>query len=603
MNKGFFKTFWAALLAFVVGGILLIVLSVMLFAGIGSAFSTTTPVVVAENSVLKIDFAENIVDGPASTPTPTIDPMSMSLSFSSTLSMRKVEEALEAAAIDPKIKAIYISYEGPGDVSGTAMMEELRAALVKFRNSGKPIFAYNKTYTSALYWLTSVADHIYINPEGVIEWHGVASNVVFYKGLIDKLGINMEILRHGTFKSAVEPFMDTKMSPANRMQTQTMVNTIWDAMLTDISASRNIDKALLQEYADNLALALPQDGVERGFFDAAIHEDEVMKIIAETIADEGVEVDEDAKPEMVSLGDYSSQVTPNYKRMPRNKVAVIYAAGEIVDGSSAQGSLGDQTLVEQLARAREDSGVKAVVLRVNSPGGSALASEIMWREIERLRAEKPVIVSMGDYAASGGYYISAPADVILANRTTLTGSIGVFGLLFNAGEALEDKIGVTFDVVSSADHADLGALYRPMKATERAYMMKQIERTYSTFIGHVADGRNMTIEEVDAIGQGRVWCGSDAAQIGLVDGMGTLSDAIALAADRAGVADDYRVVEIAPEEDALMAMLSSLMAKVKAPTKTPTTELQEVFTEYNHLLQMLSTEGVQARMPYTITIE
>ena len=600
MNK-FFKTFWAALLAFIVGGILLVVLGVMLFAGIGAAFSTSTPVVVGENSVLKIDFAENIVDGPSGTPTPTIDPLSMSVSFSSALSMRKVEEALEAAATDPNIKALYINYAGPGDVSGTAMMEELRAALVKFRASGKPIFAYNKTYTAALYWLSSVADKIYINPEGMIEWHGVASNVVFYKGLIDKLGVNMEILRHGTFKSAVEPYMDTKMSPANRMQTQTMVNTIWEAMLSDISASRGIEEELLQEYADNLTLALPQVAVEKGFFDGAIHEDEVMQIIAESIAAEGVEVEADAKPDMVSLGDYSAQVMPNYKKMPRNKVAVVYASGEIIDGKSAQGSLGDVTLVEQLAKVREDKNVKAVVLRVNSPGGSALASEIMWREIERLRAEKPVIVSMGDYAASGGYYISAPADVIIANRTTLTGSIGVFGLMFNAGEALEDKVGVTFDVVKSADHADLGALYRPMSSTERAYMMKQIERTYSTFIGHVADGRNMSVEEVDAIGQGRVWCGADAEEIGLVDGLGTLSDAIALAADRAGVSDDYRVVEIAPEEDALMAMLSSLMAKVKG-TPAPQTELQQVFDEYNHVLQMLSTEGVQARMPYTIEI-
>lgn len=600
MNK-FFKTFLAALLAFVVGGVVLVVLSGMIIAGIGAAFTTSTPTVVGENSVLKINFTENIVDGPSGVPTPSIDPLNMSVSFSSALSMRKVEEALESAATDPKIKALYINYEGPGDVSGTAMMEELRAALVNFRASGKPIFAYNKSYTTALYWLSSVADKIYINPEGMIEWHGISSQIVFYKGLIDKLGVNMEILRHGTFKSAVEPYMDTKMSPANRLQTQTMVNTIWEAMLSDISASRGIEQELLQEYADNLTLALPQVAVEKGFFDAAIHEDEVMQIIAETIAGEGVEVEADAKPDMVSLGDYSAQVVPNYKRMPTNKVAVLYASGQIIDGTSSQGSLGDVTLVEQLSKVREDKNVKAVVLRVNSPGGSALASEIMWREIERLRAEKPVIVSMGDYAASGGYYISAPADVILANRTTLTGSIGVFGLMFNAGEALEKKVGVTFDGVSSADHADIGSLYRPMSSTERAYMMKQIERTYSTFIGHVADGRNMTIEEVDAIGQGRVWCGADAQEIGLVDGMGTLSDAIALAADRAGVADDYRVVEIAPEEDALMAMLSTFMAKVKG-TPAPQTQLDQLFDEYNHVLQMLSTEGVQARMPYTIEI-
>ncbi len=601
----FFKTFWAALLAFVVANILMAVVGGLIIGGMMVALSPKSPS-VSEGSVLKIDFAENIVDGPAGAPQLAIDPLTMSMNFSSGLSLLKVTDALEAAAEDPSIKGIYINYLGPGDVSGTAMMEELRAALEKFHESGKFIITYNKTYSSALYWLASLSDKIYINPEGSIEWHGIAANVVFYKGLIDKLGVNMEILRHGTFKSAVEPYMTDRMSPANRMQTETMVSTIWNTMLSDVAEARNLSTDHLMACAENLTLSSPAVAVEQGFFDAILYEDEVMKILAAEVAgvdpssEEAAELDE---PTFISLGDYSSTVLPSYKRMPRNKVAVVYASGEIVDGTSGTGVIGDITLAEQLAEQREDPSVKAVVLRVNSPGGSALASEVIWREMELLRAEKPVVVSMGDYAASGGYYISAPADIILSNRTTLTGSIGVFGLMFNAGEALEDKIGITFDVAKSASHADLGAVYRPMTAAERDYMMGQVERTYSTFVNHVSQGRNMTFDEVDAIGQGRVWCGADAEGIGLVDGMGTLSDAIDLAADRAGVADDYRVVEVVPAGDPFSELLATAFAKSSAKESgVSADELGRLFSNYNHVLRMLQTEGVQARMPYTIEI-
>ncbi len=601
----FFKTFWAALLAFVVANILMVVVGGLVIGGMMVALSPKSPA-VGEGSVLKIDFAENIVDGPASSPQFAIDPLTMSMNFSSGLSLLSVTEALDAAAEDPSIKGIYINYLGPGDVSGTAMMEELRAALEEFRASGKFIITYNKTYSPALYWLASLSDRLYINPEGAIEWHGMAANVVFYKGLIDKLGVNVEILRHGTFKSAVEPYMMDRMSPANRMQTETMVSTIWNTIVSDVAEARNLSVDHLMACAENLTLSSPAAAVEEGFFDAALYEDEVMKILAAEVAgvdpsaEEAAELDE---PTFVTLGEYSSTVVPSYKRMPRNKVAVVYASGEIVDGTSGNGVIGDITLAEQLAKQREDSSVKAVVLRVNSPGGSALASEVIWREMELLRAEKPVVVSMGDYAASGGYYISAPADIILSNRTTLTGSIGVFGLMYNAGEALEDKIGITFDVAKSNSHADLGAVYRPMSATEREYMMGQVERTYTTFVNHVSAGRNMTFDEVDAVGQGRVWCGADAEKIGLVDGMGTLADAIDLAADRAGVAEDYRVVEVLPASDPFSEILASAFAKSKNYSAVePNSELGRLFSNYNHILQMLSTEGVQARMPYTIEI-
>lgn len=578
----FFKSFLASLLAFFVANFLwffLLMVFVMGFAAL-STISTTT---VTPKSVLHLNLNESIVDQPTSNPFATFDPMSMNMPKS--VSNLQVMRAIESAAQDPNIEGLYINLTGAGSVT-TALMEELHGYLKSFKQSGKFVLAYGENYTQGGYYLSSVADSIFLNPAGEMEWRGLAMQVMFYKGLLDKLGVEPQIFRHGTFKSAIEPYILTKMSPENRLQMETLVNSIWGTLVEDIAENRNLSIDSLNIYATELSAMSANDALDKRLIDALKYEDEVEDIMREKL-----ELDADDDIPLVSLGDYiaAKPYTPAYSD---NKIEVIYAEGQIVQGSSARGSLGSSTLAEQLAEARLDEDVKAVVVRVNSPGGSALASEVMWREMELLREQKPVVVSMGDYAASGGYYISAPADVIVADEMTLTGSIGVFGMMFNAGKALSNKVGVTFDVAKSNPSADMGAINRAVTANEREYIMKGIEEVYSTFVNHVADGRNMTFDSVDAIGQGRVWSGNDGKRIGLVDEIGGLNYAIAIAADKAECADDYMVRESMGEQTGVMAMFNKFRAHISE--RKMRKEMGEYYDDYLALRAMMENEGVQA---------
>lgn len=578
----FFKSFLASLLAFFVANFLwffLLMVFVMGFAAL-STISTTT---VAPKSVLHLNLNESIVDQPTSNPFATFDPMSMNMPKS--VSNLQVMRAIESAAQDPNIEGLYINLTGAGSVT-TALMEELHGYLKSFKQSGKFVLAYGENYTQGGYYLSSVADSIFLNPAGEMEWRGLAMQVMFYKGLLDKLGVEPQIFRHGTFKSAIEPYILTKMSPENRLQMETLVNSIWGTLVEDIAENRNLSIDSLNIYATELSAMSANDALEKRLIDALKYEDEVEDIMREKL-----ELDADDDIPLVSLGEYiaSKPYTPAYSD---NKIEVIYAEGQIVQGTSQKGSLGSATLAEQLAEARLDEDVKAVVLRVNSPGGSALASEVMWREMELLREQKPVVVSMGDYAASGGYYISAPADVIVADEMTLTGSIGVFGMMFNAGKALSNKVGVTFDVAKSNPSADMGAINRSVTAKERDYIMKGIEEVYTTFVNHVADGRNMTFDSVDAIGQGRVWSGNDGKRIGLVDEIGGLNYAIAIAADKAECLDDYMVRESMGEQTGVMAMLNKFRAHISE--RKMRKEMGEYYDDYLALRAMMENEGVQA---------
>lgn len=582
--KGFFKTFFAALLAVLLVALLPIF---VISALVGSI--EPEEVSVPEKAVLVINLDENIADSPR---IPTIAAGSGGgIEFLSTLSMLDVMEALEEAASDERIVGIYLNYTGAGTIEGTAQIEELRSLLAEFKAaSGKPIVAYNEVYSQGTYWLSSLADEIYLNPQGSLDWRGLASQTLFFKGAIDKLGVDVQILRHGTYKSAVEPYMLREMSPANRRQSEAMVEALWGALLDDVALSRNLSPAYLADHAAKLSVASPAAAVELGFVDALKYEDEVLDRLAQLTAT--------AKPEFVTLGEYSASLLPT--KISPNKVAIIYADGEIIDGEGGEGIVGGATMVEQIRRAREDKGVKAVVLRVNSPGGSALASEVMWRELTLLGESKPVVVSMSNYAASGGYYISSPADHIIANRTTLTGSIGVFGLVISAKDALSDKLGVTVDVAKSSPHADMGSLFRPLSQSEINFMQRSIEDVYNTFISHVADGREMTPEAVDAIGEGRVWSGVDAGRIGLVDEFGGLKRALAVAAEKAELGEDWRVVEILEEEDEFAAILNSFM-NAKAPKLMGRLRgASEGLESVSRLVEEGSS--VQARMPYDVVI-
>ncbi len=589
MNFG--RTFFASLLAVVVGFGLVIMLWTMVIVGMVSAFGSSPAVVVSSGSVLRLDLGA-VTDSPAASPLDGFDFQSMEIVPRMTL--LKTVQSIQAAASDDRIEGIYIRLGESANVS-LASLEEIRAELERFKESGKFIVAYEEAYGQLAYWFASVADEVYTNPAGGLQWQGLSSTLMFYKGLFDKLGVEPVVVRHGSFKSAVEPYIVDRMSPENRLQYEKMTGSLWDMVLEQVSASRNVPVADLQAWADGLAIDSPTAAVEKGLIDDLWYENQVMDKLAEL---SGSVEGED--PEIVSLGDYASQVSAA-NVSSKNKIAVIYAEGSIVSGTGARGEVGSESLVEKIRKARDDDQTVAVVLRINSPGGSALASEVMWGELELLKAEKPLIVSMGALAASGGYYIAAPADAIYANRTTLTGSIGVFGLFFNVGGALKEKLGVTTDVVNTGRYADLGSAYRTPSSTELAYIQTSIEEVYSTFVGHVADGRNMSPEAVDAIGQGRVWAGNDALEIGLIDGFGGLADALSLAADRVGVTEDFRIWEVTGEPSPLDALFSGLSASIK--TQILKNELGTTYQHYQQINTMMNQGGIQARMPFNVEIQ
>ena len=583
----FGKAFVAALLAFVAGSVGLTILSIIFFAGISAMF---TPEVksVPDKAILRIDLAESLVDAPSKNPMGSFDVMSMS--SVSSLTIYDALRALESAAKDERIEGIYINLTGGGS-AGMTLLEELRAAITAFKQSGKWVVAYNDTYSQGGYYLASVADKIYMQPEGSFDWSGLQMNTIFYKGLIDKLGVEVDILRPTAckYKSAVEPYFLTKMSDANREQMQELVNQMWAVVVDGVSASRGIAKEELNRLADELAVTLPQQALEHKFIAGVKYADQM-----EELFEQEYDIEE---PEFVSLGDYASSLVADPKRASAPKVAIVYANGQVMDGSGSDDNIYGYTLSETIREVAEDDDIKSVVLRVNSPGGSALASDIIWREVENLKAKKPVIVSMGEYAASGGYYISAPADAIVADRSTLTGSIGVFGMLPSFGKAMEDKLGLTVDGVKTNANAGMGTGFSALTSTQYRAMMQGVDRVYERFTSLVAEGRNLTIERVLEIAEGRVWSGEQAQQIGLVDTCGGLSAAIAIAIDKAELGDNYQIVEVVDEADGFMAILNSLNVKVRQ-AMTSRSELGALYNEYRRLEQMVGKEGIYTLCPY-----
>lgn len=589
----FIKTFLAALLAFVLGSLAILLFGMfILFAIAGSMERTVT---VKEGSILRIDFSEVINDAPSSDPLAGFD--FRTLQSTRQLSLLKVLRTLEAAAVDDRIEGIYLRMNGTGGVTGTALIEELREAIELFKQSGKFVVAYNETYSQGQYYLASAADRIYLQPEGGMDWSGLSTSLMFYKGLFDKLDLKAEVFRPTVckYKSAVEPYILDRMSEANREQMQALVDSMWGTIAEAVAASRGIDVERLNEIADKLQVTLPEDALKYGFVDGLLYEDQMKEVFAEL----GVEDDGEGNYDFVSLGDYASMVGVDLDNLGADRVAVVYADGQIVDGEGYGDTVYGNSLAAELADVRRDEKVKAVVVRVNSPGGSALASDVIWREMELLRAEKPVVVSMGSYAASGGYYISCPADVIVADRLTLTGSIGVFGMFLNPIDALKNKLGITLDGVKSNASAGMGSV-EPLTPAQRASIMRGVDKVYETFTQDVAAGRNLPIEKVLDIAGGRVWSGSDALGIGLIDAYGGLKTAIALAVDKAGLGENFRVVEVTQQPSGLAAMLSALNVSVrKAFVRS---ELQELFGGYDRVQRLLRMQGVLMYSPYEVEL-
>lgn len=586
----FLKTFLAGVLAFVVGAILIFFFWIFLLLGLAGSMSKS--VTLPEEAVLKIDLADMIVDAPSADPLAGID--LMTLQTRRQLPLLKVLQTLEAAAADDHIRGIYLRMGFNENVAGTALLEELRAALAEFRASGKFVVSYNENYSQAQYYLASVADRIYIQPEGGLSWYGLSSNTMFFKGLFDKLDLRAEVFRPTAckYKSAVEPFILDGMSPANREQMQALVDSMWGTISSDVCAARGIDSLDMRRMTDNLEVSLASEALAHGFVDGILYEDQMEDVFAEL----GLSEDYD----FISLGDYASMVGVDMNNLSADRVAVLYAQGQIVDGEGYGEEIYGNTLAAKIAELRDDERVKAVVVRVNSPGGSALASDVIWREMELLREVKPVIVSMGSYAASGGYYISCPADVIVADRLTLTGSIGVFGMILDPRDALKNKLGITFDGVRSNTSSDF-LTTGPLTPLQRSMIMRGVDQVYGTFTEHVSEGRNLPLERVLEIAGGRVWSGQQALGVGLIDTYGGLKMAIAMAVDKAGLGENFRVVEVKDQPTGIAAVLSSLNVSIrKAFTRS---EAEPLMEEFRTLREALSQQGILMYSPYRVGLE
>ena len=595
----FFKIFLATLLALIVSSVLSWILFFSIFAGMAGSMSKTTQAVITPQTIVKIDLAENISEAPTKNPMAGFDYTTMTMPKNTHL--LKVLQALEAAKNDPRIKGLYLNFTGAGGASSGAM-EEIRAALVDFKQSGKFVVAYNEGYSQGTMFLASVADKIYLHPEGNFSWIGFAQTGLFFKGALDKLGLKAEAIRPTVckYKSAVEPYIRKNFSPENRAQSQMMVDDMWGVLVGAIAESRQLDAKKLMQLADKLEVTQPEDALKHGLVDALIYEDEMEQKFAEY----GVEKGADGEYNIISLGEYMT-LSPVLAKFGAPAVGIVYAEGQIFDGEGEDDNIYSANLVETLKKARKDENIKAVVLRVNSPGGSALASDVIWREVELLRKEKPVIVSMGSYAASGGYYISSSADAIVADKMTLTGSIGVFGMLLEGENLLNNRLGLTTDVVKTGRSADFGAGIlgigtRKITDLERKSLFRSVDKIYETFTTRVSNGRNLPMAKVLDIAQGRVWSGVRAVELGLADVNGGLREAIAIAANKTGITDNFRVEEVLEELSPVAQMMQSLNMQIKSFVLDA--ETLEAVEYYNSLKREVAREGVQAYCPYAFSI-
>ena len=585
-SRKFWRVVFGSMLGFFFSMILVSILyMVMLISMIGTLASaskeTTT---IKNNSVLQLNLNQSVAERVVETPFDKFN------TYNAQIGLNDILACIKNAATDPKIKGIYLNSATVG--ASPASVKEIHDALVEFKKYGKFIYAYSDVLAQNGYYLASVADKIILNPAGSLDFKGYAFQVMFYKGLIDKLDVDVQILRHGQFKSAVEPYMLDKMSEANREQLTVLSNSLWKVFVDDISAARKIPADSLNAIAENLLCATPEDALRLKMVDQLGYPGDMEKLLKSKL-----NVGEDDDINFVSISKYKKSIIENTKAAA--KIAVVYAVGEISDGKGDNSrGIYSESFIKEFKKAYKDNDVKAIVLRINSPGGSALASENIWREIENAKkAGKIVVTSMGDYAASGGYYIACNSNYIIAQPNTLTGSIGVFGMIPSFQNLLKNKLGITVDVVKTNQHADYGTGLRPLDGTEMATIQNSIEQIYSTFTKRVADGRKMTVAQVDSIGQGRVWAGVGALNIGLVDKLGNIDDAIAKAAELAKISN-YSIVYYPKQKD-WFTLLFSNDDELEAALKT---KLGSLYFTYEGIDHILNQKGIQARIPMEISI-
>lgn len=585
--KEFLRSTLATITGVLICGFIFMILGISALVGIIASSETET--VVPANSVFTLELKGTIQERYQPSPVDQFFEDQIS-----TYGLEDILNSIQKAKDNELIKGIYL-HTGPLNCSA-ASLQAIHRALDDFKQSGKFLVAYADAYTQGGYYLASVADKVIVNPVGSLSWHGLASETMFLKDFLAKIGVKMQIFRVGTYKSAVEPMTNTEMSAANREQTQAFLESTWESIVNDVANSRDISIDSLNLLADrNMDLQPAEDYVRSGLADTLMYQDEVLNYLKSLV---GLSDDESLKTLNLDEMTRVKSVTPKSKT--RDIVAIYYAYGEIDNGSSYEEGINSEKVAKDLRDLRKDKNVKAVVLRVNSPGGSAYGSEQIWREVSLLKAEKPVVVSMGDYAASGGYYISCAANKIVAEPTTLTGSIGIFGMMPDASELLNNKLGLHFDGVKTHKMADMGSISRPFNAEESALMQQMVNQGYALFTKRCAEGRNIPLEELCKIAEGRVWTGSMAQKLKLVDELGGLDTAIQLAV-KLGKVKDYTLQSYPAKQDFLTELLNTRADRYIH------SQLQETFGEYyrgfNWIHRIEQSDRLQARLPFDLHIQ
>lgn len=584
------KNFLSSLLATIVGILIMTLLVVLIFAGIIAASTAKEVPDVKENTILVAEFDSPIIDRSDENPFSrlfTIDP-----AMGTVMGLDQILKDLDKAAEDENISGILLRLSAIP--TGSATVEEIRNALLEFKESGKFIYAFGDMYSQNAYYVATVADSIFLAPEGLFLFSGLSAEATFYKKALDKLGVEVQVIRHGSYKSANEPFTREDLSEENREQIEGYVGTIWNTWLEGISKERGISTDLLNRYADGLIAFNNEQLVETGMIDGLIYFDQLIDMLKQKLG-----VGEEDDLESIALRRYRDVPAGTKKEFTRDRIAVIYAMGTVVDGDAGEGFIGSERISKAIRKARRDKSVKAIVLRVNSGGGSMIASDVIYRE-SRLAAEaKPFVVSMGDVAASGGYYIACPADTIVASPTTITGSIGVFSVIPNMQELMNEKLGITADVVKTNEHADLVSVFKPLHPEVEATFQKFVDDAYERFLEVVAEGRDRSTAQIDEIAGGRVWSGEDALEEGLVDMLGGLETSIEVAASMAGL-ENYRLQSLPVLEDPFTMIMKELTGGATA--RILKKELGQDYIHYRNIREIREMSGLQARMPFYLEI-
>lgn len=584
--RAFFSSCLGALAAMAVFFVLAFIFFVSLVAGL----SSDQEVIIEDNSVLHLKLDARINELQEDDPLAGLPVVGGEVPK---VGLLQLKQAIAHAKDNDKIKGIYLEARYP--MAGFSSLEEIRESLIDFRKSGKWVVSYNEVMSEGAYYLATAADKIYLNPEGEVEFNGLTAEIGFFKKMLDKLEIRPQVFRVGEFKSAVEPFLLEKMSEENRLQLTELVNSIYDQVLTRVSEARNIPKEQLKEISDKMMVRTAAVAKELKLVDDLLYKDEFDKELRNRL---GLTETEDIK--FVKYNKYRKSFSSS--KSSKNEIAVIVAEGTIMPGTNDQSEqvIGADTFVEEIRKARQDDDVKAIVLRVNSPGGEFRSSDMIWREVQLAKAAKPVIASMSDYAASGGYYLSMGCDTIVAQPHTITGSIGIFGIMFDLSNFLDNKLGITFDEVRTGNYGEMFTVTRPLTDAEKNFWQRNLEEHYGTFTRKAAEGRHVSEDDIRKVASGRVWTGSQAREHHLVDVLGGFNDAVKIAAEKAGVADDYKLRYYPKPKSFLDQLLFQLEENTESSAVSK--ELGEFKVWYDQVKKIQTYQGAQARMPFELQI-